>query len=279
MSCSSNSFLSASQMKNLARDNSIIYKEICAIQQHILLASDAGSYSVVINGDTPITSHYGINSLNIVSGGTGYTVDSAVISINTAGGTDFSASPVISNIDGSITSITINDGGTGYVVGEPLVVTGTNGVDFDAEVASVDLAGAVTGIIINEYGTGYRTTPYVEVLDSGSGSGFIGTLSVSAGTIDGYTIIDSGRDYGVGTYTNVVGNGTGALITVVSDYQKWAEIDPVVYFNVWTEVTTNPAVLDQILYIEKYFTDLGYNFQIRVNPQTMDTLQWQIYWS
>ena len=50
------------------------------------------------------------------------------------------------------------------------------------------------------------------------------------------------------------------------------------YYNAYYSITTNATLLDQINYVKKYFTDLGYNVQITENPVTENTIVWNIAW-
>lgn len=58
-----------------------------------------------------------------------------------------------------IDSISIDTGGTGYNIGDALVITG-DGTSASAEVATVDGGGGITGITITDSGSGYS---YAEV--------------------------------------------------------------------------------------------------------------------
>lgn len=50
------------------------------------------------------------------------------------------------------------------------------------------------------------------------------------------------------------------------------------YYNSYYSITDNATLLDQINYVKKYFTDLGYNVQITENPITENTIVWTISW-
>jgi len=69
-----------------------------------------------------------------------------------------------------LSSITINNGGTGYAVDEPLTFTGGGGSGMAGVVSAVDGSGVITAVSITDYGTGYTSTPAVGVTTAG-GSG------------------------------------------------------------------------------------------------------------
>ncbi len=51
-----------------------------------------------------------------------------------------------------------------------------------------------------------------------------------------------------------------------------------VYYYVWNSVTTDPTKLDQLNYVKKYFTDLGYGVSLATDPNNATALQWNISW-
>ena len=63
MGCENTGFLPATDAKKLSVEWSLIYKEICAIQQAILGAVDGHSLETVVNGNSPWTSLQGIHSV------------------------------------------------------------------------------------------------------------------------------------------------------------------------------------------------------------------------
>ena len=50
------------------------------------------------------------------------------------------------------------------------------------------------------------------------------------------------------------------------------------YYNAYYNVTNDAAKTDQVNYVQRYFTDLGYGFTITENPTTTNTLIWNISW-
>lgn len=51
-----------------------------------------------------------------------------------------------------------------------------------------------------------------------------------------------------------------------------------VYYYVWNSITTDPTKLDQLNYVKKYFTDLGYGVNLATDPSDATALQWNISW-
>ena len=51
-----------------------------------------------------------------------------------------------------------------------------------------------------------------------------------------------------------------------------------VYYYVWNGTVTDPTKLDQINYVKKYFTDLGYGVAIKTNTSSNNTITWNISW-
>lgn len=50
------------------------------------------------------------------------------------------------------------------------------------------------------------------------------------------------------------------------------------YYNAYFNVVTDAAKLDQIQYVTRYFTDLGYGVSVTENPVTENTIVWNISW-
>ena len=51
-----------------------------------------------------------------------------------------------------------------------------------------------------------------------------------------------------------------------------------VYYNVHNGITTDPTKKDQLNYVKKYFTDLGYGVAIKTNTSSNNTITWNISW-
>lgn len=50
------------------------------------------------------------------------------------------------------------------------------------------------------------------------------------------------------------------------------------YFNVWQGVTPDRSKEVQMASVIKYFTDLGYSIERKVNLTSGNTFDWQVFW-
>lgn len=164
----SDGFPNASIMQGMATNNSVVWTEICMIQQAILAASSqcqigGGKMCTVVGGTTPMTFLTGIESVLVTSpGGPGYIVDTPTIKIKrplNAIGDEATAS--ISTNGGSILTVTVIDGGSGY---QPVLstidilsATGTSA----AVLPLVDASGNLVSVNIVNPGSGYIGTDLV----------------------------------------------------------------------------------------------------------------------
>lgn len=129
-----------------------------------------------------------------------------------------------------VTGITILTGGTGYVVGEVLTLTGGGGSGATAEVTSVN-AGAITGVTMTDAGTGYTTSP-------------VGHTASASGT--GATFTHTICDMDVSTVDIFLARGPHILGFNTSNSEKefiWCDADDP---DTWVTTTTNLAGALQI---------------------------------
>lgn len=105
-------------------------------------------------------------------------------------------------------------GGTGYVVGDILSISGGTGAT--AQVNSIQ-NGVVTGVSVTSGGAGYSGSDILTV-GTGQGQGLTLTVTgVSGGTITTVAITTPGEDYKAGDSSHVTGGtGTSAVITISS---------------------------------------------------------------
>lgn len=100
---------------------------------------------------------------------------------------------------GEVTNIDINAPGSGYVVGEKLIIaapTGTGGIQAEAEVTEVDGTGGITEITITNVGSGYTAVPAVTIVNATTQGSFDGVavstiVAITKGLI--YTSDANGR--------------------------------------------------------------------------------------
>jgi len=103
----------------------------------------------------------------------------------------------IANVSGgSVFTVSILDGGSGYGAQPPSVsfvqkVT----VAATAHISSVDGGGKITGVVLDTPGSGYSGDPVVVVTSGGGGTGALLYAHVSGGVITGLYIGDGGTGY------------------------------------------------------------------------------------
>jgi fibronectin-binding autotransporter adhesin len=114
----------------------------------------------------------------------------------------------------AIISVTLNSGGSGYVVGDVLTVSG--GTGGQVTVTNVDGFGAIIGtppgISLTNGGTGYTTAPNVAT-SGGSGSGATLNITASLGKVGNSVTINSGGTLDLGNtighnFSTIAGQGT-----------------------------------------------------------------------
>jgi len=199
------SFIQATEARNIARNNTLIWEEICEIQSQILVGIDANVYNILVDDGTPFTATSSILSVLVTTGGTGYdiAVATATIDANGTGGTGAAVVPVVTGT--TITSFTVTTPGSGYT---PVSVTAALAAPSDLTDAqdetNYDNAGGD-----GQYtaGLGYAEGDVVTLSESS-------TVTVAAGGI-----IDAGQRVLIAAQdeTNYGGNFTGGSGYVVSD--------------------------------------------------------------
>lgn len=314
MTCGDNSFITGPEARIIARDNVTIFKEICAIQQAILAAISncpgPGKYSTLVpqpiyaQPPQPInatgTSTIDTVSRTVVAGivtvaGDGYDplVPQNVI-FNSPNGKTALLGTALTDGD-AIVAITILDGGTGYAGGEAVTIDnlGSGGTGATAIVTMVSPAeGAVLAVTVTVGGTGYVTNG-VGVIAAPPNTTALGTVTPDANgdILPGFTVTmtNPGASYTFDP-TFVVENSLGPFpdnvtFEPVTPMTTTLDIDPVdgrpdswMYYEVHVGQLDSPAIQDQLTFVLNYFTGLGYNIQIQVNPITMNTIQWSIRW-
>ena len=170
----------------------------------------AGSSGVNIsNGGT-------VTAITRTTAGSGYTsLPSIAISApTTAGGVTATANPLMSITSGTQT---INNGGSGYTVGDTLTVSGGTGTAVTFSVATVS-AGVITSLTITGSGA-YSVLPtFPAVLTGGTGTSATVTFSFSIATATA-TITNAGSGYveqPTVTFSGGGGSGAAAYATVGS---------------------------------------------------------------
>ena len=113
---------------------------------------------------------------------------------------------------GAITSVTINNAGSGYDAASPPAITFEGGNGSGAQ-ASVTVNGSVSEITVTAGGSGYTSSPLVSIV-GGGGAGASATAIITKGVVSRILINDGGTGYtSQPSITIVGGGGTGATGT------------------------------------------------------------------
>lgn len=160
-------FPSSSTMDQLALNQSVVWEEICKIQQAILAAASqcqvgGGQFCTIVAGDTPMTFVSGITGVTVTNNGSGYYNDNPNIEFippfGTSGG---GATGTVVTNGGKILSITVTNPGNGY---EPIPATMSvsSSVGTNAQLQPlVNASGQIISVAILNAGTGYTTSDTV----------------------------------------------------------------------------------------------------------------------
>lgn len=214
MSCDNNNssavapgFPNSATMGTLSTNFPVVWEEISAIQQAILAAASqcqpgGGKMSTTVAGNTPMTFVSGVSSVSVISGGTGYYLDSpAVKFIPPAGSTAIGATGNVVTNGGNILGITITNGGTGYQpVHSTLSVTSAAGIGAIL-MPIINVNGNIVGVDIVNGGSGYTLTDEVAANRAVTPAGYVfdaifSITAVSAlGAIESITILNPGTGY------------------------------------------------------------------------------------
>ncbi len=156
-------------------------------------AVNAGGSDYLISDTVTVTNPNAgkVLSLNLASlaGGSNYVTGTALATTGGSGSASFTVD--IAASAGAITNVTINDGGTGYVVGETITIvqpTGADGLN-PAAGGTVDVATVATNATLNLTDI---TTMEVGATVTGATSGTTGVITALAGsaitvdTVDGF---------------------------------------------------------------------------------------------
>jgi hypothetical protein len=153
-------------------------------------------------------------------------------------------STVLTDINGTITQVIVNNAGAGYAVYPPYLVITDPGTGATTRVI---LTGAsVSAISVLTPGTGYTQTP-------------IGTV------------------FNPPTAPLPNPPATPAVVNIIVAENIWGT-NPSLYWQVWAGVATNRPIQLQINQVLSYFKGLGYTIIIQSNPLTNNTMQWKICW-
>jgi len=283
MSCDNNTcFISATDARANGRNNSVIFEEICSIQQAILNAVDGHNFEVVIADGSPMTSVNEITSVVVTNPGSDYSTFSATANVVHPNGIGATIEPIISG--GTVTGFTVTAGGSGYepieatattntlgnqdaqvqiiiasgaIAQANIVLPGTNylqgstlpivhplGVNGVVTIANVDINGAITELVITNAGSQYE--PIVGDIDviHPEGSGFTAIPVVTLGEVTDVAVTNGGLGYGdLKPFAVLTGTGIGAILDVTTIGGLITEIEVVDGGSGYTD-PTNITIYD-----------------------------------
>ena len=162
----------------------------------------------------------------VTAGTSGYVSANGV---STTGGTGTGLTVNTTAGSGSVSAITIANGGSDYSVGDTITITGGSGdatftiTALHAGIANSDLVGSYIGssivAAVNTIssvvsgGSGYSNASDVATT-GGTGTGLTVTITTSGNAVNGITVVNRGSGYTVGDTITITGGGGNATFTV-----------------------------------------------------------------
>lgn len=261
------------------------------VNSQVNVSSLAGQGAIL----TPhINSSTGIGGIDIVDGGSGYSVGDSIYGVRARpyqlGMSDAIITVTMVSVTGRILDVTVINPGTGYdpSVATAQIVSSVNpGVPYPVGAGlacsvTVDSNGAVTGVVISNGGSGYvDLSPRLIINDPGSGAAT--QVSVSNGSISGVSVTGGGSGYtssAQGAVVNPVGAPgptQSAVVSVVTNPNPHGTT-PALYYQAWQNATANRILTMEMTTVSTYFKNLGYTVTQITNPATGGTFQWHICW-
>ena len=143
----------------------------------------------------------------------------------TAGGSGYTESPLVSIVGGggsgatataiitkgAVSRVLINDGGTGYTSQPTITIVGGGG---QGATATAAVRGPIKSISVDSGGSSYTSLPEVQIT---SGSGAVAQPIVSNGRIISVAIINGGSGYTTAPEIQIQGEGFGAIAKATID--------------------------------------------------------------
>lgn len=238
-----------------------------------------------------------IVNINIVSGGTLYTIGDSVTATRAVlpNIAYVDATFIITSVSvtGEILAVAILEPGSGYQdsVTEAQIVSSLNpllsyplGTGFLGTVLT-DVSGTITGVVVDNTGAGYATySPYLVISDPGTGAET--TITLSGTSVASISVDEPGTEY-TSSATGTVFNpptaplpnppAVPAVVTINTSINTYGTT-PSLYYQVWAGLATNRPIQLQLNSVLSYFKGLGYTIVIQSNPATGSTIQWKICW-
>ena len=174
---------------------------------HITGTETLGTVNWTYEGESAaatVTVTGSVTSVNVTSGGSGYTTQ-PIVSITGGGATsDNQASATAQITDGRVTSITIVTGGSGYTSIPTVTITGGGG---SGATATAICRGPVDAITITDTGSQYTYEPTIKLI---TGSGAVAYPSILNGKIESIIVTFGGSGYYGAPDVVITGDGVGA---------------------------------------------------------------------
>ena len=166
-----------------------------------------------------------VNDVSITNAGNNYTKGASVL---LTGAQQFGVILSINELTtGSISSVIINSGGSGYSIGDKLVLSRSNGDgSIDLRTASilvkeVNASGAIIALDIENSGRGYKKLPTVTGSDGNGTNASITLVGKNIGGIKSIKIVNNG--FGIFSNTSLAlsgsGDGTATSTVTVGGYE------------------------------------------------------------
>jgi len=238
-----------------------------------------------------------IVNVNIVSAGSGYTINDTITATRAVLPNIFYVDAVFKitavSVTGEIVHIAITNPGSGYEdsVTTVKIVSTLNplldyplGAGFQGSVIT-DNAGTITDVLVDNIGAGYSNfNPYLVITDPGTGA--TTKVNLTGTAVSSVDVLTSGSNYTPAATGTIYNPPTAALpnppaspaVVTINTNQNTFGTDPHLYWQVWAGTTTNKPIQSQLNAVLSYFGGLGYTIKIQSNPQTGSTIQWKICW-
>lgn len=158
---------------------------------------------------TAVLMNNGISAIAVTTGGSGYL--SGTISITLGGGSGAQATPIFSS--GVLTSIRIDNPGSGYTSAPTITFVGVGGINA-AVGAATRSSDKVLSVTITNAGSGYIASPTVTFTVPGGTSaptGTVATVVVGGAKINNFNDYTIGYNAGQGVYGEFAAKYPGAL--------------------------------------------------------------------
>jgi hypothetical protein len=239
-------FITAAEARQAPVRDKIVHEEARSIESFILDASSLGLFEVTVDGGTPMTNssmptsdvwtvnpsddtlfvpNHGFKTGDVVTVSSTVSlpsplksnsyyyviyVDNDHIKISSSYANSVSGRPIGIDITAGVTSILVNDQGSGYIQPPAVLISGGGATESATARSLLANWGGVISISNTTSGAGYVDQPQVQIESQGSGA----TAGQVFYLVVGITVDNGGLDYRVGDVITVIG-GTGTSSTAV----------------------------------------------------------------